>query len=249
MDLPDHSSQPLAPQLPRRRRPAAPTDLARGRHTEDPAATLDLSPARPEQQSPGTSLLGATRPRRTTRAPFLVIPSSISSSSIRRQALGELDALQTRQARPLSPIDPLLRSPPVTRGLAHPDLSGHDTDRAPSPDKLYHSPAELQRTGPRHHRSPFPEGPILTNQLQQNGSRSLPSGTALVEGSKAASGGLPAVTRTVTVPALRASSAGATAGDATSSTRMRAPVGSVLVSRGTSPRPREAPPRSEGRSR
>ena len=49
----------------------------------------------------------------------------------------------------------------------------------------------------------------------------LPSGTALEESAKAPSEGLPAVTRTVTVPAPRAASAGATAGEARTSARMR----------------------------
>ena len=154
MDLADQSSQPIAPQLPRRGRPTAPTEVARGRHTEDPAAALDVVALPGQSSNHRVFPFGRNSPSVNNADAFFVIASSVSSSWI-RPSLRELDALHARQARLLSAIDPVLRSPPVDRGLAHPDLSSHDADRAPSPNKVYNSPAELRRIRPRHHTSPF----------------------------------------------------------------------------------------------
>jgi hypothetical protein len=175
MDLPDQSSQPFGPQLPRRGRPTAPTEVARGRHTEDPAAALDVvAPARSEQQSPGISF-GRNSASVNNADAFFVISSSVSGSWIRRRAWASSTRSTLDRARLLSAIDPVLRSPPVDRGLAHPDLSSHDADRAPSPNKLYHLPAEFRRIRPRHHTSPFLKARFSRTDSRKRGPDQSPS--------------------------------------------------------------------------
>src|SRR5580765_4094958 len=106
MDLPDQSSQPLAPKLPRRGRPPAPTEVARGRHTDDPAATLDVV-ALPGQSSDHRVLpFGRSSPSANNTDAFLTISSSVFELTDPSTRLSELDALHARKARLLSPIDP-----------------------------------------------------------------------------------------------------------------------------------------------
>ena len=109
VDLADQRSQPLAPQLHRRRRPAPPAEVPRRRHTEDPATPFHVIALPGQSRNHRVLPFGRTPLSANNADAFLVTSNSVSNSRILRRATLSSDH---------SALDKPGRSPRSTRSCS-----------------------------------------------------------------------------------------------------------------------------------